>query len=238
MDYVILDKPAEEEDNKDEDAGSGEVWTGKVVNANELRIRSGAGTNYSIVGYLKGGTKVTITEKKTNGSMVWGKIESGWISLDYVQLNSESTGDTPEEKPQEETITGTVNVQDWLRVRTGPSTSYAVAGYLKPKEKVTITERRTVGNTVWGKISSGWISLDYVILDTKTDSTEEKPAEKVTKTITADCLRVRSGAGTSNSIVGYLYFGTKVEILETAKAANGSLWGRIATGWIAMEYTK
>ena len=245
MDYVILDKTAEEEDSGN--TSSGEVWTGKVVNANELRIRSGAGTNYSIVGYLKGGTKVTITEKKTNGSMVWGKISNGWISLDYVQLDVQSTDKTPDTETK--IVTGTVNVQDFLRVRNGPSTSYAINGYLKPKEKVTITEQRTVGSTVWGKIESGWISLNYVILDTKTETPEdnkgentpttpETPAVTVTKTVTADCLRVRSGPGTNNTIVGYLYYGAKVEILETANAADGNLWGKIKTGWISMDYVK
>ena len=36
--------------------------------------------------------------------------------------------------------------------------------------KVTITEKKTVGSTTWGKISSGWISLDYVVLDSQSGS--------------------------------------------------------------------
>ena len=51
---------------------------------------------------------------------------------------------------------------------------------------------------VWGKISNGWISLDYVILD--------QPQQiAVTKTVTASCLRVRSSAGTDNTIVGEIH---------------------------------
>lgn len=235
MDYVILDNNGS--------TGGGNTtapttWTGKVI-ADELLIRSGPGTNYSILGYLTEGTAVTITEKKTNGSMEWGKIAKGWISLSYVQLNSNGgssdTAPTPEQPNG--AVTGTINVKEWLRVRSGPGTSYEVAGYLKPNERVTITERKTVGGTVWGKISSGWISMDYVILDNNSASggTASQPT---TKTITADCLRVRKGAGTSNTIVGYLYYGAKVQILETKTISNGEQWGRISTGWISMAYVK
>jgi len=249
MDYVILDKT---EDNSGSSGNTGNTaptsWTGKVI-ADELLIRSGPGTNYSVVSYLTYGTKVTVTEKKSSGNMQWGKISRGWICLNYVQLDTtgENTGSSNNGSSNSGSsnnngsssgstaVTGTVNVQDWLRVRTGPGTNYAVAGYLKPKQKVTITEQKTVAGVVWGKISTGWISLDYVILDKSNSSgTTTQP---ITKTITADCLRVRSGPGTSNTIVGFLYYGAKVQILEITTAADGQ-WGRISNGWISMNYAK
>lgn len=64
------------------------------------------------------------------------------------------------------TVTGTVNVNESLRVRSGPGTNYDIVGSVLAKEKVTITERQTASDGVtWGKISTGWISLDYVVLD-------------------------------------------------------------------------
>ncbi len=239
MDYIVLEKNEPSGGNTETTPKPPvTVWTGKV-DADELRVRSGPGTSYSIVGFLTDGTAVTITERKTVGNMEWGKISNGWISLDYVKLDADnsdsgSTTTPPEVKP--EVLTGTVKVQDSLRVRTGPGTSYEVAGFLKAGEKVTITEQKTVGNTVWGKIESGWISMDYVELDA--GEPEPTPPEPVIKTITADCLRVRSKASIDSAIVGYLYYGAKVEILETAKDSDGDLWGRTATGWIFMKYTK
>ncbi len=223
MDYIILDQ-----DGSNSSAPS-EGQSGTVVNCSDLRIRSGPSTGYTIVGYLKPGTRVSITEKQQNGSMVWGKISNGWISLDYVQMDGESSQSS-------QSVTGTVNVQDWLRIRTGPSTSYSVAGYMKPKERVEITERRTVGNTVWGKTSKGWISMEYVVLDGSSNSAPQQ-AQTVVKTVTADCLCVRQNGGTSNPVVGYLYEDTKVEILET-KDVSGMTWGRISNGWISMDYVK
>ena len=208
-------------------------WTGTVRVNDVLRIRSGPGTSYSVVGYLYAKQKVTITEQKTSGSMTWGKISNGWVSMDYITLDSTST-DNP---VQSQKVTGTVKVNEFLRVRSGPGTSYAIAGYLGPNEKVEITEQKTVGSTKWGRISKGWISLDYVVLDGQSGSAGPSAPQKVTKTVTADCLRIRSAAGTSNTVVGYLYYGAKVEITDTT-TVNGVKWGKTSKGWISMDYVK
>ncbi len=205
-------------------------WTGTVRVNDCLRVRSGAGTSYSITGYLYPNARVTITEKQTVGNSVWGKTDKGWISLDYVVLDGESSTQT-------QSVAGTVNVNEFLRIRSGPSTSYAVAGYLGPKDRVQILEQKQVGATVWGRIDRGWISLDYVILDGSNNSSSNSTQSTASKTVIADCLRVRSAAGTNNTIVGYLYTGAKVEILETT-TVGATPWGRIKNGWISLDYVK
>ena len=57
----------------------------RTVTGDVLRIRSGAGTNYSIVGSYVQGTQVVILEKKTVSGVVWGRTDKGWISMDYVK---------------------------------------------------------------------------------------------------------------------------------------------------------
>ena len=223
LSYVTLDKQEEEE--KPAEPTEKVVATGTVKVSEFLRIRSGPGTSYALVDYLTNGTKVSIFEVQQSGSMTWGRIDKGWISLDYVVLD-----ENEEEKPK--TVTGTVKVDDFLRVRAGAGTSYAIAGYLGNGTKVEILEQKKVGVTTWGRIDKGWISMDYVVLDGQVQT-----PQVVVKTVTADCLRVRSNPGTSNAVIGYLYAGTKVEILET-KTVNGSIWGKIASGWISMDYVK
>lgn len=254
MDYVVLDKTAEKPAENPEETTPPETqppvaetqppatepetpvqpqqtWTGTVKVNDRLRVRSGPSTATAVVGYLSKGEKVTITEQTTSGSMTWGKIAKGWISMDYIVLDQQKT-ETPASKP----VTGTVRVSDFLRIRTGPGTSYAISGYLSANAKVTITEQKTVGSTKWGKTEKGWISLDYVILDDQENITQPAP-QTVKKTVTADCLRIRSAAGTNNKIVGYLYKGAKVEILET-KLVGNTTWGRTAKGWISLDYVK
>jgi uncharacterized protein YgiM (DUF1202 family) len=55
-----------------------------IITADVLNVRTGAGTNYSVTCQLVQGTKVVILEKKTVNGTVWGRIEQGWISMDYV----------------------------------------------------------------------------------------------------------------------------------------------------------
>lgn len=52
-----------------------------------LRVRSGAGSAYDVVGSLKYGTKVTILSQKTVDGTTWGEISTGWICMDYVSLD-------------------------------------------------------------------------------------------------------------------------------------------------------
>ena len=53
------------------------------VTANSLNVRSGAGTQYKVVGSVKKGEVYTIVQIKNN----WGKLKSGlgWICLDYTK---------------------------------------------------------------------------------------------------------------------------------------------------------
>ncbi|MBR2311408.1 MAG: SH3 domain-containing protein [Oscillospiraceae bacterium] len=223
LSYVTLDRT--EEPEKPADTTEKVVATGTVKVNDFLRIRSGPGTSYDLVDYLTRDARVNILEMQQSGSVTWGRIDKGWISLDYVALD----------KKQEETpksVTGTVKVEDFLRIRVGAGTSYVIAGYLSDDTKVEILEQKKVGVTTWGRIDKGWISLDYVVLDGQSQT-----ASAMTKTVTADCLRIRSDAGTSNAVIGYLYTGTKVEILET-KTIDGMIWGKIANGWISMDYVK
>lgn len=55
------------------------------VTAVGLNVRSGAGVKYGVVGLLKKGDRVTVTEVQMNGTTKWGKIDKGWISLAYTK---------------------------------------------------------------------------------------------------------------------------------------------------------
>ena len=231
MDYIKLDTTSNEGGNTQPEKPDTVIATGKVVNVTgSLRIRSKAGTSGTVVGQLRNGDKVEIYEKTTVGSVVWGRISKGWISLDYVKLDSDNGGSTGGETGGNTVIgTGTVVNTSSLRIRSGAGTGYSVVGSLSKGTKVEILEIKTVGSTKWGRISKGWISLDYV----KMDSTESN--ESAVHTVTASSLRIRSGAGTNYATVGYLTNGEKVTVLET-KTVGGALWGRINKGWISMAY--
>ena len=216
------------------------------------------------MGSLKNGTRVEILEQKNVGTMVWGRIEKGWISLTYVQL------DKPVKPEGEQPIlTGSVNCY-CLIVRKGAGSSNGIADYLYQGDKVEIFEKKTVSGVVWGRIEGGWVSLDFITLDkevstpvppvTEPPATEPAPTQppvteppvtnppateppvaetnKVMGTVNASAgLMIRSGAGSSYGSVGALSNGTRVEILEQ-KTVSGITWGRISKGWICLDYVK
>lgn len=215
-------------ENNSGSGNSNTTVTGVIVLSSErLNIRKQPGTDHEVVGSLASGTKVTITEQKQVGNKNWGRIDQGWICMDYVRLDSQ------QEEVQK--VGGTISAGGTsLHVRTGPGTSYPIAGYVEDGARVEILERKTVNDTQWGRTEKGWISLSYVLIDGEAPSKNETPQTK-SGVVIADCLRVRSGAGLDSSIVGALYTGEKITVLET-KDVDGMTWGRIDKGWVSMDY--
>ena len=130
---------------------------------------------------------------------------------------------------------GTVTA-DALNVRSGPSTSYGITTKLYKGDKVEILET----SNGWHKIKAsngkiGWVSGDYIKVSSGSTS---QPSTSTTKaTVTATSLNVRSGAGTSYSVITKLSNGTVVDVLESA--SNG--WKKIKTsngtiGWVSGSY--
>ena len=129
---------------------------------------------------------------------------------------------------------GTVNVNEFLRIRSGPGSNYTTVGYLNDGTEVEILQRQTVNGILWGRMEKGWISLKYVSFEPPLEPEQPEP-EKQMGTVTASMLYVRSAPGTGNKIVDRLYNGETVEILETTEA-GGVQWGRVENGWVCMDY--
>ncbi len=132
------------------------------VTSNTLNIRSGPSMSYAHVGTLSKNNRFTVYEYKLNDNMIWGRIGGGkWICLSYTLLDS--TG----------AVTGTGDMGTVVRtgyavnVRSGPGTAYALMGKIVVNSRVEIFETKVVNNVKWGRISLGWISMDYVMLDSE-----------------------------------------------------------------------
>ena len=225
MTYVNLDSTATE---------TSKTLTGTVT-ASSLNVRAGAGTGYSIVGSYQNGAKVTIRETTKVGSVTWGRTDKGWVSMDYIKLDSGSS--STQTKPTESATTapttaaagraGTTTTE--VNVRVGAGTNNTRVTRLAKGTKVTVTDMKMVNGTVWGKISNGWLCLDYVKLNA--------PTAGCPAIVTASTLNIRSGAGTNNSLQGSYVRGTLVTILET-KTVGSVTWGRTAKGWISLDYVR
>lgn len=274
LDYVTLndgsgdpdqEKPDDDQDEtgdpekEDDTPGTPDKVTGTVISSTKLNIREGAGTNYKIVGNYARGTQVTILEQKTVGGTPWGRTDKGWISLYYVRLDTDPSGNGGNPS---KTMTGTIACNSYLNVRDNPGMNGKVVATLTKGDLVKIYETKLVGTVSWGRINEGWISMNFVKLDpgyedpnTDPDEEPEKEPDKepekdpdtgstetgkpiaTGKVVGANSLRVRSGPGSNHNIVGGLTMGQSVNIYEI-KTVNGVAWGRIETGWISMNYVK
>lgn len=75
MDYIALD-------------GSTGTGTGNaVVTGSAVNVRAGAGTSYQVVGSKSAGDVVNILETTTAEGYTWGRIDIGWICMNYVRMN-------------------------------------------------------------------------------------------------------------------------------------------------------
>lgn len=186
-----------------------------VVTATELFVREGAGTDHDSVGMKKYGDRVAILEQKGD----WGRIDGGWISLNYVYLDG-TTG--------KNTTSGFIT-GNGLNVRSGPGTKYNSKSSLNAGNKVNILEQITVGDTVWGCTKDGWISMAYVY---EPGDNGKNPCKG---TVTGDDLSVRSGPGTGYDRISSLNKGAEVTIQERITVGNMT-WGYNGRGWISMDY--
>ena len=213
---------------------------GTIKVSDSLNVRSGAGTSYSVIGSLKNGTSVEIVGTSGN----WYKIkygnDYGYVSKDYVTLNSSSnsnTGNTSNggstnNTPATSTTKGTVKVSDSLNVRSGAGTSYSVVGSLKNGTSVEIVE--TSGN--WYKIKYGngygYVSKDYITLQNR--SIAENTITKEGTVVTV-ALKVRESNNFDSNVIGTIAMGQKVSVIE-----DDNEWGKISykgiDGYILNEY--
>ena len=87
-------------------------------------------------------------------------------------------------------MTGTVHVDDTLRVRAGAGTGYAVVGYLYNNDVVTIHETVTAGGTKWYRITkndiSGYASADYITVNATYETEAEFEAYLTTQAFPED----------------------------------------------------
>lgn len=140
---------------------------GTITAGGGLNIRSGPGTGYTSVGSYAEGDSVAILEQFIYDGVTWGCTNKGWISMKFVDTgssDSSSSGSSDSSSDSSDKQYGTVTAEGGLRIRKTAGDG-EVVGSLKHGDRVTILSTTKIGDTTWGEISTGWISLDYVSID-------------------------------------------------------------------------
>jgi N-acetylmuramoyl-L-alanine amidase len=135
---------------------------------------------------------------------------------------------------------------DSLNVRSEPSNEASIVGVLNNKDTVTVSNEKYGWLYIkTGKVS-GWVAGQYlkkatggVVMastTTQASSSVQKSSTTTRATVTADSLRIRSGAGLTYKVVGGLSKGDVVTVL----GSQGE-WAKIQTlakqtGWVSDQY--
>ncbi|MGG0716359.1 SH3 domain-containing protein [Robertmurraya massiliosenegalensis] len=205
------------------------------VTANSVRVRTGPGTNNSVLGSLNRGDTVDILKTEGTWYQVNTRLGKGWIAKDYVQANTETTSGGS---------VGTIHASS-LNVRSTPSTQGKVLGSLKQGEKITVLSQQNGWLEITYKNQKAWISNDYVKLEststtgtsTSTSKTQSSSnATGIIGTVTATSLNVRNSGSLNGQVIGHVSKGDSFQILEEVNS-----WVKIQLksgkfGWIAGWY--
>lgn len=131
--------------------------TGRVT-GNLVRVRSGPGTNYQILGLVNSGDLVTVLSQPSGG---WVQIRTaggitGYMSSQYVEIDSSETPDPdpdpdPDPGPGDFEVGQTVRVTatSGLNLRSGPETTYNIVTTLATGALLTVTSVE----------SNGWLGV-------------------------------------------------------------------------------
>lgn len=153
-----------------------------IVNTQNLNIRNGASTLFSVIGKLNKGDQVTIYNQEGD----WYHIgENRWVYYNFIDIATNTI--------KKGIVTSTV-----LNIRKGAGTNQAVVGEVKKDDVVTIMEERNG----WYKIGNDqWVYAMYVL-----------EIKLKTGKVISETLNVRKGPGVTFDIVGSLTQNQKITI--------------------------
>ena len=155
-----------------------------IVNTDNVNVREYNDATYARIGSLARGTTVAVWEEEDG----WYKIDSnqngkydyegdGWVSAKYLNIFEDekttagangNAGTAGSASGNVETGLGVIaNTYTGVNVRTGAGTGYAAAGKILAGSTVEILEVKTVGSSKWGRVTQGWICMDYVTMISK-----------------------------------------------------------------------
>lgn len=226
---------------------------GKITASPRLNIRTGAGTNYPIIGKANYSDVVELLEEG-NG---WYKVKLsngtiGWGSSEYIEkTNQDSNGSSNIKQPSTpvQGKRGKITASPRLNIRSGAGTNYSIVGKVNYSEVVDLLEI----SGAWYKVklsngTVGWGSSEYIIETTgqqpdnnngSSNNNNQKPEQPSTslegkrgKITASPSLNIRSGAGSSYSVIGKSNYSDVVDLIEKSngwykvKLSNGIVgWG-------------
>lgn len=172
-----------------------------TITGNEVRVRSGPDTTYTILGYVNAGDLVYVLADPSGD---WVQIRTvdgivGYVSSQYVRLDEEEPSDDPSGFQVGQTVQ--VTAEPSLNLRAGPGTSYEAITSLTTGVLLTITSVESNGwlgvRTSGG--TTGFVSGEFVAAYDPNTGVASGASLSATKLTLAQYQSIRlDGSVTSN----------------------------------------
>jgi uncharacterized protein YraI len=230
--------------------GGGNGATGNAtVNTNGLNLRSGPGTNNSVILVMPQGASVTLTGETSNGfAALTYNGTSGWAASWFLSgggsappSNGGNDGGGPSAGP---TGSATVNTNG-LNLRSSASTSSGVLAVMPNGAGVTLTGQRQNGFlSVTYNGQSGWAYESYLSIGStpapnpspSPSPSPNTPSPGSGLAYTTTSLNLRSGASTNNSVLAVMPSGAEVQLTGVAQSGFYQVVYNGTTGWASTQY--
>lgn len=179
---------------------------GVTVNVSSLKVRSGPGLTYDIIGSVKQNEKLMVIGKENDWLQIQYKDSSGWVASWYT------TSETIEMENKQ--IISKVNK---LNVRTEPALSSAVIGQLQEGDQFTALKIEGDWIEIDYNDEKGWVFNDYVNIVTQEVKNDLEPVTSSKEElfiISVDALNVRAKADLSSKKIGQVVKNQSFAILN------------------------
>lgn len=216
--------------DRSQTASSGNTSATAIANTDQLRVRSGPGTSFRIIGVLNKGQAVTILDQNENWYEISFSNQQGWVNTDYINTQTSAKETKPENN-------GIVTVTaSTLSVRKSADLNAAVIGTITEGQRFTVLQEENN----WVKIEYkpgryGWAAGWYMDQSTA-NSSSKKTNKENTVTILQDGSNIRKAPNAQADVISHAKAGNTFAISNIVndwyeiKLSNGAK-GYIA-GWI------
>src|SRR4051794_31429322 len=214
----------------DTDLIVGGVAVVAYANGDAVRLRASAGLGADVLRYVPEGSTVDVLDGPStagDGSL-WYQVSwdgsTGYMISDYLAASGGVPGGGE--------ILSYATTTSALNLRSGPSTGYSVITVMPSGAEVGITGDRQAGfYPVRFGGDDGWASADYLALGNDGGTPSETG-----NAVTTSALNLRSGPGTSYTVILVMPSGASVDLLGSASNGFLEVAYQGTEGWASADY--
>ena len=190
-----------------------------AANGKNVNLRTGAGTNYAVMGSYSVGTQVTVLNAGATWSYIRVGTRTGYMMSEFLRTTGGTTGGTTS-TPSTGSYTAYVTSTNGygVRMRTGAGTTYRVIATLPVGTQVTVLQHNATWDYIRFGTTDGYMQNSFLTTILPDGSTGDAPATGYYATVYTAAntypVKMRKGAGTNYDVIASIPQGVRVTVLS------------------------